>query len=768
MMRSNHDFSTQPGRTRSAEPPNRDGGALDEPFRCPRPSNRRTPFPRRKPSHAPVAIRFHLPEDGFVTLVIEDSNGLRVRNLVSETRFSAGDNVVWWDATDDLLRDPEAYRHGLYLIPPRFVAPGSYRVRGLWHKGVELRYEFSVYNAGDPAWETENGTGAWLANHSPPSAVLFIPEDDANRSPAAPSPGGMILAGSYVSEGGHGLAWLDLEGRKRFGQLWVGGVWTGATHLARDAGPARVSGVYAYAGAAWNGGGFDGAKPELRLAELLTQEGRASAPRDARFGKGWDRPLLVPNAPYSGILPKGQQVVDTNRGDFRFTFPDNAHVGLSGLAVRNARLVVSLPKMNQLLWVNVAERRILGTAAMDNPRGVAFDAQGQLLVLSGQRLLRYQIGSDPLALPPPLVVVDGLEDPQGLTLDTHGNIYVSDWGNSHQVKVFAPDGKLLRNIGQAGVPCAGPYNPDHLNHPQGITIDSQERLWIAEEDFQPKRVSVWTLDGQRVRAFYGPSEYGGGGKLDPHDRTRFYYHGMEFRLDWEKGRDQLVNVFHRPGPGDLQLPDGYGSTGFPEQPHYVHGRRYFSNGHNSNPTGGPGIAMVWRDQEGIARPVAALGRAQDWKLLKSDAFKPLWPEGVNLQGDRGNNGALFTWSDLNGDGQVQTNEVAFQRHLVGSITVAPDLSFVASRVGTNALRFVPQRFTDAGAPVYDLVQGRSAGERRPRPRLFRWRPGPLASERLDGADDTPGALFAVFGRCCFQRRTALVLSEPLAGIARFA
>ncbi len=29
----------------------------------------------------PIAIRFHLPDDGFVTLVIEDSNGVRVRNL---------------------------------------------------------------------------------------------------------------------------------------------------------------------------------------------------------------------------------------------------------------------------------------------------------------------------------------------------------------------------------------------------------------------------------------------------------------------------------------------------------------------------------------------------------------------------------------------------------------------------------------------------------------------------------------------------------------
>ena len=660
-------------------------------------------IPEKAESHGPIAIRFHLPDDGFATLVIEDSNGVRVRNLVSETRFKAGANVVWWDATDDLLRDPDAYRHGAYLIPARFVSPGSYRVRGLWHKGVDLRYEFSVYNAGSPPWEVENGTGAWLANHSPPSAVLFVPENDGNRSPAAPTPGGMIVAGSHISEGGHGLAWLALDGRKRFGQLWVGGVWTGATHLARDAGPGRVTGVYAYAGAAFDGGGYDGAKPELRLAELLTQDERASTPRDARFGKGWDRPLLVPNAPYSGILPKGQQTADTNRGDFRFTFPDNAHVGLSGLAVWNARLVASLPKMKQLLWVDVAKRRVVGTVAMEDPRGVAFDAQGRLLVLSDKRLLRYKMGDDPLSLDSPdPIVADGLEDPKGLTLDARGNIYISDWGNSHQVKVFAPDGQFLRAIGHAGAPRPGPYDPDHLNHPQGITIDSQERLWVAEEDFQPKRVSVWTLDGHRVRAFYGPSEYGGGGKLDPHDRAKFYYHGMEFRLDWEKGADQLVNVFHRPGPGDLQLPDGYGSTGFPEQPHYVQGRRYFSNGHNSNPTGGPGIAMIWQDQDGIARPVAALGRSQDWKLLKSDAFKPLWPEGINLQGDRGNNGALFAWSDLNGDAQLQTNEVTFQRRRVGSVTVAPDLSFVASRVGTNAVRFAPQRFTEAGAPVYDL------------------------------------------------------------------
>ncbi len=67
---------------------------------------------------------------------------------------------------------------------------------------------------------------------------------------------------------------------------------------------------------------------------------------------------------------------------FRFTFPDNALVGLSGLAVHNARLIASLPKMNQLLWVDASKRKILGTVELNDPRGVAFDPHGRLLALS--------------------------------------------------------------------------------------------------------------------------------------------------------------------------------------------------------------------------------------------------------------------------------------------------------------------------------------------------------------------------------------------------
>ncbi|HUU10734.1 MAG TPA: hypothetical protein VM431_09365, partial [Phycisphaerae bacterium] len=81
--------------------------------------------------HPPIPVRFRLAEPGFVTLVIDAADGTRVRNLVSETPFPAGDQTVWWDGLDDLARDTDAAAHSVYHVPGRLVGPGTYRVRGL-------------------------------------------------------------------------------------------------------------------------------------------------------------------------------------------------------------------------------------------------------------------------------------------------------------------------------------------------------------------------------------------------------------------------------------------------------------------------------------------------------------------------------------------------------------------------------------------------------------------------------------------------------------
>ena len=611
--------------------------------------------PAANDSHPPIPIKFTLKEPGYVTLVLDDPSGKRVRNLVSETPFPAGENTAWWDGMDDLLRDKEAAAHGIYHIPSQFVQPGTYKVRGLTRKALELHYEFSGYMSGNPPWPTPDHTGGWLTNHTPASSAMFVP---AARAPNGKS---LVYLGSYVAEGGDGLAWVDLDGHKQGGKGWIGGNWTGAPYLAFDAGPKAVESVNIYVGSAWEG--------ELRL---------------------------------TAVSSKGEKPV------VKFKFDGGKEASaLNGIAIRNALLVSSLPKQKQLLFVDAKGEKILGTAPIDDPRGVAFDIDGSLLVLAGKQLQRYAAPAmvQPIMLGTPKVVIaDGLEDPQHVTTDTTGNLFISDRGNSHQVKVFSPEGKFLRAIGNAGAPKAGPYDVNHMNNPNGITIDEKNQLWVAETDFQPKRVSVWTLDGKLLRAWYGPAEYGGGGKLDPQEKSRFYFHGMEFKLDWVKGTSTLTNVLYRPTAQDLQLPGGH-DAGQPEAPFYANGKRYFSNCYNSNPTNGASIATLWIEVNGIAVPCAAMGRANDWDVLKGDAFKPNWPAGLNLKGDMWKNQAFFMWSDVNGDGQMQPEEVTFSIKNCGGITVMPDLSFVAARLNTAAMRFAPKKFTDKGIPVYEMASG---------------------------------------------------------------
>jgi hypothetical protein len=609
--------------------------------------------PAVQDTHPPIPIKFTLKEPGHVTLVLETPDGKRVRNLVSETPFPAGENTAWWDGMDDLLRDKEAAAHGVYHIPAQFVQPGTYKVRGLTRKPLELHYEFSGYMSGNPPWPTPDHTGGWLTNHTPPSSAMFVP--------AARAPGGksLIFLGSYVAEGGDGLAWVDVDGKKQGGKGWIGGNWTGAPYLAFDGGPKAVEGVHIYVGSAWEG--------ELRLTALSA--------------KG-EKPVVK----------------------YKFDGGKEASA-LNGIAIRNALMICSLPKQKMLLFVDAKGEKILGTVPLEDPRGVAYDIDGSILVLSGKQLQRYTPPAmiQPIELgKPQIVIAEGLEDPQHVTTDAAGNLFISDRGNSHQIKVFSPEGKFQRAIGTAGAPKAGPYDPNHMNNPNGITIDEKNQLWVAETDFQPKRVSVWSLDGKLLRAWYGPAEYGGGGKIDPKDKTKFYFHGMEFKLDWEKGTSTLAQVIYRPGPNELQLPGGH-SAGQPEEPFYVNGKRYFSNCYNSNPTNGASLAMLWLDVNGIAVPCAAFGRANDWDALKTDLIKPKWPAGLNLKGDMWKNQSAFMWSDLNGDGLIQIDEVNFAIKNVGGITVMPDLSFVAARLNTTVTRFAPKSFTDKGVPVYDMA-----------------------------------------------------------------
>jgi hypothetical protein len=99
--------------------------------------------------------------------------------------------------------------------------------------------------------------------------------------------------------------------------------------------------------------------------------------------------------------------------------------------------------------------------------------------------------------------------------------------------------------------------------------------------------------------------------------------------------------------------------------------------------------------------VAALGRANDWKVLKGEAFKSRWPAGTDPSGDFWQNQAMFVWSDLDGDAHIQPQEVRFWKAGSGGITVLPDLSFLAARAGDRVVRYRMQGVSERGVPLYD-------------------------------------------------------------------
>jgi len=616
-------------------------------------------------ANAPIAIPFKLKEPGYVTLVIENKNGVRVRNLISETWFKAGDNVAYWDGLDDLGRDIDAMHHGVYKIPAKFVDPGDYHVHGLVRGEISTTYEFSVYTTGTPPWTTDDHTGGWLANHSPPQAAVFVP---AKQSPSGKP---AVYLGCFVTEGPEGLAWVDLDGNKLGGKKWIGGNWTAAPYLARDAGANADPDQYAYVGSFWETDKQSG-QGELRITGL---------------NAGTDRNILTYNL----------GAFDSKNGD--------RAAEMHGLSVNNGIAVASLTKKNKLMFVDVKAGKVLGTTNVDEPLGSAFTAKGELLVISGKKLLKFaSLQNIENISAPKTLISTNLEAPIGITLDTEGNIYISDGGQSHQVKVFTANGKLIKAIGKPGAPEAGPYDELHMHNPAGITIDSRQQLWVAENDFVPKRVSVWTLDGKFVKAFYGPGKYGGGGEVDAHDKANYYYAdedrgAMEFKLDWKAGTYKLSDVYYRNQPDKFKM--SFRSAA-PETALYHDGKRYWTNCYNSSPTSGHTAAFLFVDRNGVALPVAGMGSANLWDVLKTDAFKSRWPVGVDLN-DRGTkSNSFFIWTDKNKDGQVQPEEVVIQQGASNGVTVMPDLSFCIARLSDNAVRFAPVNISADGYPEYAL------------------------------------------------------------------
>jgi len=339
--------------------------------------------------------------------------------------------------------------------------------------------------------------------------------------------------------------------------------------------------------------------------------------------------------------------------------------------------------------VNIADGKWERHIPVAAPKFPHFDPQGNLVLASGKQVVRVPLDG---GKPTPLIA-DGLDDQRGIAFDAAGNLYVAD-GGPEQVKVFAPDGKLLRTIATPGGRVAGAYDPTRIENPQGIAVDQKRQLWIAEADHQPKRTSLWTTEGKYLNEFIGPAAYGGGGCLDPEDKSRFYYAGMEFAIDWAAGAWKMRNILSREQPAFCGA--------HMDHPVYFNGLQYMVNDPASYGWGYSNCLLVGIFKKDTTVPAAAVGNADVWQPFKSDPALAKLVEGKPLAS------YSFAWSDQNGDGVPQADEVTIGEQGVRlNCTYWP--SFVSRKLevclGNRILK--PTGFTPCGAPIYKPFEAKS-------------------------------------------------------------
>jgi hypothetical protein len=204
---------------------------------------------------------------------------------------------------------------------------------------------------------------------------------------------------------------------------------------------------------------------------------------------------------------------------------------------------------------------------------------------------------------------------------------------------------------------------------------------VADNSWQPKRVERINRDGKVEKWFLGPTQYGGGGWLDPNDRSVINYSGMKFVFDWTARTWTLDSIMYRSGAKE----SSGGSA--PDRPVYLNGRRYLVG-----PDVGMGVATICEERDRIAVPMAATGPLESWADIDirpdlSAKFGKLMREAYS-----------FLWWDKNADGTPQVDEVQIVEKRLGTAFVGEDLSI---NYENQRLRATIQ---PNGIPAYDLAK----------------------------------------------------------------
>ena len=617
-----------------------------------------------------IRLAFEQPLDGNASIVIEDADGRRVRNLVSGESFDEGAHSVVWDGLDE---------------SGQLVAPGEYQWRGISHPGI--RPEFKTYFA-DGGEGIDAGGRPWGTNHG---LLHHAVSDDQHIYFAAP-----------VTEGGWAIMALDADGNFVQGYEHQQGFGIGHNAIAVDEN-------YLYCaqdGFGWGGTrGVDFTSKDWKATWTLTV-----ARYDLKTGK-------VVEFPGKRRAFEADTMVVGPGSDH----PDLKDYNLGGIAVFKDRIYVGCRSENAVLVFNPENGERVESIAIKGVRHLAAGPEsvyaatdsGVVRLSDNKPILRSGIRQNSRRV---RNSGESHYNVAGLTVGPNGNLWISDTV-SHQVYEYSVDGKRLRTIGKPGGPYRGAYDRNRMVEPAGLAFGPDGKLWVTEKRWNPKRILAWNakLDSVVYEKFGMPHYGGDGSGFDPENPRRWIGLGCFWDVDVETGKSRPTHIF---SDDEAHF-----------EKYHPHSYSFFRDAGRTFLIARGKIALISEVfEDGTIRDIAAacgthhFAYGCGWKPPQAyiDAFYEKWPEKrAEERPGRGPAGkpwagrvAGVLWVDRNADGLPQKDEFSFTEdnvrfadgawgHMQNSLTYRFPAA-IDDQVMIVEIK--PRGFLENGIPDYPALQ----------------------------------------------------------------
>jgi hypothetical protein len=582
-------------------------------------------------------IPFTLDKPGNVSAAIYDAQGHMVRELLHAAPRNAGRHSLIWDGLD---RDGNA------------LPAGDYTWNLLQTPGLKATYLMSLgsnFPSGD-TWRTACGPGT---HHTP----FGIAVDETGIYVSAETTENIETCMLKMSPDGASRLWTALHPR----------AWDGALSLAVDGGKLFMLGHRL-----WEDPRLKGKKLSKQCVYVYDPATGKLAPQYlADFG--------------TGKQPNGMDVQWDDASKDMDASDMDAHAGV---------LLVAYEKRNALRWYDPQTGKLLDTAEVPAPSGLAVGADGAVFVSTGDCIVKLSQTSKT-----PTNLITGLDKPGRLDVDHgSGDLLVYESG-TQQIKRFSSAGALLNTYGAKGGRKDGLYDDAAKRSFAGfadLCADGKGGFYVTEADSAPRRTSHFAKDGSLVREWYG------GQRWAPHaapegDNPNVMWVGSQYGwvmrvlVDYERKTWTVHSCYRYKGLADGLVGDSWNEGG------------YFSVHQHGGATY---LALE-------TLPTILKVDEKNWKLVPATVCGAVHSAPKFMKDWAGKN-ASYQWNDANGDGLPQQAEVTFYDKGIPNSwephTTADFSCFMAAGDSKERWvnRFAVTAWNDAGSPIYGTMP---AGER---------------------------------------------------------